>query len=194
MAFQQFTFPAVLGELGLSLSDADLFAAVPALAVRPELALNLVQNANLASAIGTEKARSEFVIAPVLLELWHLRPGVFGLFSGVELVADPERGLNGFCDFLLTRSTRQHLVSAPILAVVEAKNENLRTGLGQCIATMVAAHVLNQSAAVVFGAVSTGTLWKFLRLTGTEATIDIVEYRIDDPGKLLGILSHIVAS
>jgi hypothetical protein len=114
----------------------------------------------------------------------------------VELEADASRGLNGVCDFLIAKSPRQHVVSLPILTVVEAKNENLRSGMGQCIATMVAAQLLNQSEpggpALIHGAVTSGNLWKFLRLAGTDLTIDLVEYHIDNPGKILGILHHIV--
>src|SRR5207244_6241392 len=104
-----------------------------------------VEGANLAGAINTEKARSEFAIAPVLFELRRRHHGAFALFSGVELNADPGRGLNGVCDFLISRSPLQHVVGVPILTVVAAKNENLRTGLGQCIAAMVAAQLLNQA-------------------------------------------------
>ena len=193
MAFPQFTFPAVIEELGLLLADANLFAAVKPLVVRPEFAAALADGANLAAAINTEKARSEFAVAPLLLELRRLWPGRFGLFSGVELVADANRGLNGFCGFLLTRSPSQHVITAPILAVVEAKNDNLRTGLGQCIATMVAARLINTSADVVYGAVTTGSLWRFLSLTETDLIIDYVEYHINAPDKLLAILSHIVS-
>jgi hypothetical protein len=198
MAFQQFTFPQVLRDLGLSLADADLFAAVPPALVRPEFAELIIDNANLAGAINTEKARSEFVVAPVLIELRRTLHGSFGLFSGVELDADASRGLNGVCDFLITRSPVQHVVTQPILPVVEAKNENLRSGLGQCIASMVAAQILDKEAAdeavVVHGAVTIGSVWKFLRLIDTGLTVDLVEYHIDNLGMIMGILSHIVSA
>jgi hypothetical protein len=196
MPFQQYSFPKVVRELGLSLADADLFAAVEPIEPRPEFLAQIIEGSNLASAINTEKARSEFVIAPVLLELRRLHAGRIGLFSGVELEADPSRGLNGVCDFLITKSPLQHIVSLPIVTVVEAKNENLRTGMGQCIATMVAAQLVNQAepggSASIHGAVSSGNLWKFLRLVDTVVTIDLIEYLVDNVGKILGILHHIV--
>ena len=105
--------------------------------------LEILRGANLAGAINTEKARSEFVIAPVLFELRRLFPGRFGLFSGVELNADPERGLNGVCDFVISKSPLQHVLTAPLITIVEAKNDNLRNGLGQCIAAMYAAQLVN---------------------------------------------------
>jgi hypothetical protein len=198
MAFQNFSFPEVEQALGLTLTDVDLFAQVAAIAVRPDFFARVVEGANLASAINTEKARSEFVIAPVLFELRHLHAGHFGLFSGIELDADASRGLNGVCDFVLTKSPRQHVLSAPIMTIIEAKNDNLRTGLGQCIAAMCAAQVLNQAAgasiAAVHGAVTTGSLWKFLRLQKNEVTLDLVEYHIDNLAKIMGILGHIVTT
>jgi hypothetical protein len=136
------------------------------------------------------------VIAPVLFELRRLHGEGIGLFSGVELEADASRGLNGVCDFLITKSPRQHIVSRPIVTIVAAKNENLRSGLGQCIAAMVAAELLNQSepdgARSVHGAVTSGSDWKFLRLTGAEVTIDLVEYHIDNLGKIMGILDQMI--
>lgn len=196
MAFQDFSFPQVEQDLGLTLTDADLFSQVPAIQVRAELLAQVIEGANLASAINTEKARSEFVIAPVLFELRRLHVGRLGLFSGIELNADPARGLNGVCDFVITKSPRQHVVSAPLITIVEAKNDNLRSGLGQCIASMCAAQLINQGAAVpiaaVYGAVTTGSAWKFLRLRNVEVTLDLVEYHIDNLGKILGILGHIV--
>lgn len=196
MAFQNFTFPQVVQDLGLSLADANLFAELAPSVVPPEFVARVIEGANLASAINTEKARSEFVIAPVLLELRRLHLGQLGLFSGIELDADATRGLNGVCDFVITKSPRQHVVSAPLITIVEAKNDNLRSGLGQCIAAMVAAQLLNQAAstpiAAVYGAVTTGTAWKFLELRGTDLTLGLAEYHIESVGKILGILGHMV--
>jgi hypothetical protein len=196
MAFQNFTFPQVEQTLGLTVADADLFARVPALAVRPDFTALVLEGASLASAINTDKARAEFVIAPVLFELRRSHGGRFALFSGVELEADASRGLNGVCDFVISKSARQHILSAPLLTIIEAKNDNLRGGLGQCIAAMYAAQLLNQASAApvkaVYGAVTTGGAWKFLRLQGSDVVLDLIEYYIDNLGKIMGILSHIV--
>lgn len=197
MAFQQFGFPQVADDLGLKLAEADLFGSVRPAELRPDFVAAILDASNLASAINTEKARSEFVIAPVLYEMRRRKPGTFGLFSGVELNADSNRGLNGVCDFLITKSPRQHVVSTPILSVVEAKNENLRSGLGQCIASMMAAAIVNAGGGTdgaVHGAVTTGSLWKFLRIVGSEVTIDVIEYHIDNLGKIVGILEAIIAN
>jgi hypothetical protein len=196
MSFQQFTFPQVQHDLGLKLHDADLFADTPRAAVREEFAAFLRDDAALAVAISTEKAKSEFIIAPVLLELRRTLRKHFFHFSGVEWEADVSRGLNGTCDFMFTRGESQYALSAPFLAIVEAKNDLIRTGLGQCIAAMVGAQVCNQQAGRaiprVYGVVSTGSMWKFLQLEGTALTIDVPDYYIDNLPKIMGILKQIV--
>ena len=196
MAFRDFGFPEVQQSLGLTLSEADLLGGVPALELPAAFVERMRGDVALALAINTEKARSEFIIAPVLSELRRLLGGRFGLFSGVEFDVDSSRGLNGFCDFILTRSPLQSVLTAPVVAIIEAKNDNLRTGLGQCIAAMVAAREFNarSSAAVgaVYGVVTTGSAWKFLRLTGADITLDVAEYFIAELGRIMGGLAHIL--
>lgn len=119
------------------------------------------------------------------------------LFSGVELNVDDARGLVGVCDFLLSRSPEQLVLRAPVLAVVEAKQENIKGGIGQCAAEMLAAHLFNVNAGAavgaVFGAVTTGDMWRFLRLEGAALVIDTEQYPIARVEKVLGILKAIVA-
>jgi hypothetical protein len=196
MAFRDFTFPEVQQALGVTVSEADLFGGVHRAAVREEFAAVIRDGTDLALAVNTEKARSEFIIAPLLLELRRSLKGGFGLFSGVEFNVDASRGLNGFCDFILTKSPRQIILSAPLVAIVEAKNDNLRTGFGQCIAAMVAAREYNLKSdaaiAVVYGAVTTGSAWKFLQLRQNDVIVDIHEYYIVDVAKIMGVLASMV--
>jgi hypothetical protein len=196
MAFRDFGFPEVQQALGLTLAEADLFSNVPALELPAAFSERMRSDVALALAINTEKARSEFIIAPVLSELRRLLGGRFGLFSGIQFDVDASRGLNGYCDFLLTRSPLQSVLTAPVVAIAEAKNDNLRTGMGQCIAEMVAAWEFNarsaSTVAVVHGVVTTGSAWKFLRLTGTHVTLDVEEYFIAELGRIMGILAQIL--
>jgi hypothetical protein len=119
------------------------------------------------------------------------------LFSGVEFNVDPDQGLNGVCDFIITRSPQQLWLTLPVLMVVEAKNENIRSGLAQCMAEMIAAQRFNASETSetlpVSGVVTTGSNWKFLQLDGTRVTIDQREYYINQVGLILSILHHLVA-
>ncbi len=196
MAFRDFGFPGVQQALGLNLAEADLFSGVSPIELPAAFAERMRSDIALALAINTEKARSEFIIAPILSELRRLLSGSFGLFSGVEFDVDSSRGLNGFCDFILTRSPLQSVLTAPVVAITEAKNDNLRSGLGQCIAAMVAAREFNANSsaavAIVHGVVTTGSAWKFLRLAGATVTLDVEEYFIAELGRIMGILAHIL--
>jgi hypothetical protein len=188
----------VLQDLSLTLRDGDLFSTAPPLSVRDEFAEFLREGVVLALAMSTEKAKSEFIIAPVLLELRRILGHRFLIFSGVEWEADASLGLNGFCDFILTKGESQFVLTAPFVAIVEAKNDLIRTGLGQCIASMYGAQLFNQKAGRaidrIFGVVTIGRLWKFLQLEGSLLTIDVPEYDIDDLTKVMGILKWIVES
>jgi hypothetical protein len=85
-------------------------------------------------------------------------------------------------------------VAAPVVAIVEAKKEDIPAGLGQCVAEMVAAHQFNQREGTgirtVYGAVTSGSNWKFLQLDMPKVAVDVPEYFIDAVGKILGILCH----
>ncbi len=196
MAFRDFTLPQIHERLGLRIVDAELFPNVPVWNVRAEFAAFLKDGVTLALANSTEKAKSEFIIAPVLLELRRSQGTSFALFSGLEWDVDSERGLNGYCDFLLGRGSSQSLLQAPFVAVVEAKNDLIRTGLAQCIAAMYAVRLCNERAGVpltaVHGVVSTGASWKFLRLKDDTVLLDVTEYFIDNLPQIMGILKAIV--
>ena len=132
------------------------------------------------------------LIAPILLEIRQIFHEQVGFFSGTEFNVDAEIGLNGLCDFLLTASSEIYEISCPVITIVEAKNENIKGGLGQCIAEMVAAQRFNarsDKSFPVYGVVTTGMIWKFLRLEGKTLWIDQEDYFIKEIGKLLGILS-----
>jgi hypothetical protein len=197
MAYSDFKLDELLKTFALTLREqSDLFGAVPDIMPSDYLALTLKQNVNLAVAINTEKARSELIVAPVLLEVKHRFKDQVSLFSGVDFTVDSTQGLGGVCDFLISLSPEQLFVRAPILTLVEAKNENLRSGFAQCIAEMVAAQRFNQQEGneieTIYGAVTIGTLWRFLLLSGQVVEIDLTEYFIKDSGKILGILFAMV--
>jgi hypothetical protein len=169
----------------------DLFAGVADVQPSAFVTASLHHGLPLATAIGTEKARSEMIVVPLLLDLKIHAPDI-SLFSGVELSVDPEAGLTGVCDFLVSRTPEQHVVRAPIVTLVEAKNENLREGMAQCLAEMIAAQIFNQregnDVVTVYGAVTTGSVWKFMSLSGQTVTLDPEEYLISRPEQILGIL------
>jgi hypothetical protein len=192
MAYSDFTsLEKARTLLGVTIQDHPrLFADIPPIQPSDFLKATLDENLALASAISTEKARSELLIAPILLEVRRSHHYQVGFFSGVDFSIDPQRGLNGACDFILTTNPEQSLITAPVMTIVEAKNDNIKNGLGQCVAQMVAVWLFNEQESTpqeaIYGAVSTGTTWKFLKLQQTKVQIDLSEYYIT---QILGILS-----
>ena len=191
MSYSQFSLPQVVEQFNLSLTERPgLFEEAPVLAISDYLRETLNFNVPLALAVNSEKAKSEFIIAPVMLELKKLTS--YALFSGVEFNVDESVGLNGFVDFLVSQDPEQLFIKAPVLVIVEAKRDDLASGLGQCAATLVGAQQFNQHRnqedVELVGAVTTGTVWRFLKLSGKNLQIDLEEYGIRDISKILGIL------
>jgi len=194
MAYSNFRLAELVDQFGLTLEDrTDLFAGIPGIELSERCKLDLEENVPLAIAMNTEKARSELIILPLLLELRRYFNRKISLFSGVEFSIDPSQGLTGFCDFLVSADPEQLLVRAPVTIGVEAKNGNVPSGLGQCAAELVAAQMFNMRMGngieSVLGVVTTGTAWQFLRLTGQCLAIDLREYSIERAGQILGILA-----
>lgn len=194
MPYSSFTLSKVKSDFGLVTQETqDLFAEIKAIAPSELLTLTLKDQLPLASAINTEKARSELVIMPILIEVRRLLHNQISVFSGSSFEVAPDQGLEGRCDFILSRSPEQYYITSPVCTIVEAKNESISSGLGQCIATMVAArlfsHQENTPIDRVYGAVTTGTDWKFLKLAGQTAFIDVNAYYIKEVAKILGILA-----
>ena len=193
MSYSEFKLETLIKDFNLTLREvSDLFTDAPEVKASDYLTLTLHQNLNLAVAMNTEKARSEMIISPILLEVKRRMQNQISLFSGVDFTVDSEKGLNGICDFLISHSSEQLFIRAPVVALVEAKNENLKSGFAQCMAEMLAAQIFNQREGndipTIYGVVTIGTLWRFLRLTDTTIELDLTEYFIKDINKILGIL------
>jgi hypothetical protein len=198
MSYRDFTLPDVIARFSLRThEDTDLFADRPPIEPSALLVETLRANVPIAVAISNEKVRSELVVAPVLMELKRAHPTAMGFFSGVDLTVDAAAGLTGTCDFLLSLSPEQAYVKAPIVTLVEAKRDDLASGVGQCAAEMVGAQAFNEQAGnpieTVYGAVTTGTTWRFMSLSGKTLALDFNEYSIHELGKILGILASMIA-
>jgi hypothetical protein len=197
MSYSEFKLETLIKDFQITLREvSDLFTNCPPVPASEYLTLTLTQNLNLAVAMNTEKARSEMIISPILLEVKRRMQDQISLFSGVDFTVDSAKGLNGVCDFLISHSAEQLFVRAPVVALVEAKNENLKSGFAQCMAEMLAAQIFNQREGneipVIYGVVTIGTLWRFLRLTDQTIELDLTEYFIKDIDKILGILLHTI--
>lgn len=194
MSYSEFTLAKVKKTFDLTTSEAaEIFAAVSELECSDYLTETLRYNVPLALASNSEKARSEMIIAPILIDVSKQLQSRFSLFSGIEFNVDNEKGLNGYCDFIISSSSERLFVTAPVMMLVEAKNEDIKGGLGQCVAEMCAAQLFNEREGneipAIYGVVTSGTNWKFLKLIGKVVEIDLSEYYLTDVNKILGILA-----
>ena len=193
MAYSDFSIRKAKQSFNLTLIEgSSFFPRIEPVAANPYLVEFLQESLPLAVAMGSEKARSELIISPILFEVRKILDRKISFFSGEEFTVDPSVGLNGTCDFLIRKSPSQLIIEAPAVVIVEAKKENLKGGLGQCMAEMVAAQRFNeanqQPTQVVYGSVTSGNLWSFLKLEKQTVTIDLTDYLVPPVEKLLGIL------
>ncbi len=198
MSYSEWTLESVLPAFQLEAVDTvGLFSEIEAVDPTAHLVTALARKAPLAATIGTEKAKSEMIVADVLVDLLEHFDRSISLFSGIDFNVDSENGLTGVCDFLVSLSPRQSLLEAPVIIVVEAKKDDLLIGLGQCVAEMIAAQRFNAEKGndiqCFYGATTSGTDWKFLKLEGNRLHIDMVIYTIERCDRILGILSSMVA-
>ena len=197
MAYSTFTLQTVLQEFQLEkINAAGLFADIEPVAPSEHLTTVLAQKVPLAVAIGTEKAKSELIVSEVLFELREHFQRRISLFSGVDFSVDDESGLVGVCDFLISLSPWQEFVEAPVIVLVEAKNDNPRDGAGQCVAEMLAAQRFNaenrNEIPRIYGATTTGVMWRFMKLEGQRLSIDMAVYQLVQCEQIFGILASMV--
>jgi hypothetical protein len=197
MAYNNFTLESVKDRFDLQLVNNRFCELFPISEPQSEFLIIFDESFSLAEVAKSEKAKSELLVSPILVQARRLVDRQVQLFSGEEFNVDQEKGLNGFCDFLFSKSENQFTVDAPILMLVEAKRGEIESGLGQCVAEMIAAQSYNQlknrSIPIIYGCVTSGTLWQFLKLEGSEVTIDPTNYLVTPVQKILGILKWILS-
>ncbi len=161
---------------------------------------NLTENLTDASqeALGSEKAKSEYVITPILRELRKQNPTYFKSFSGYLFNIDSEKNLNGFCDFILSLDAESIEITAPVFCIVEAKDDKIEKGLAQCGAAMYAAQIFNEREGnpkkQIFGCVTNAFSWCFLKLENKNLYIDpnYVPLTFTEPHRVLAVLQWIL--
>jgi hypothetical protein len=197
MVYSDFTLAEVVEKFDLSLLNGQLFDNL--LPIHPSGWLNETLSLSLDFALksGSEKARSEFIVAPILLEMERINDRRFTIYSGKNLDADKDRGLSGECDFILSKGAIAYTIQTPIFALVEAKKNDVESGLGQCIAQMFGAQIFNlkhekEPIDTIYRCVTTGERWQFMKLIGQIVTIDSDRYYINEIEKIIGCLQTIL--
>jgi len=198
MPYQKFTTNRLKRQFGLTFVEGSQPVITP-VEVSPSnyIQQTIERNLDLALGTGTEKVRSELIIAPILVEVREFYKRQVSLFSGKEFNVNEDEDLTGYCDFLLSRSPELLEITAPVMVIVEAKQDALNPGIPQCVAAMVAAQQFNEAQGnevpTIYGAVTTGKLWKFVALTHSTVNIDLNEYAIPPLEEVLSFLVAMAA-
>ena len=196
MAYSNFKLKDIERIAHLKEVVTNLFSTVTPLNPSNWLKETLLKSSHLVPK--SEKSRSELLIMPLLLEILDYNNYSFTIFSGESLDADISQGLNGECDFILSKGEKSYTIQSPIFALVEAKQNIIENSLGQCVAQMVGAKIFNETDGnkvdVIYGCVSNGTEWQFLKLENNTIYIDDKPYFFNELSIILGILNTIVKS
>lgn len=194
MAYTDFTLSDLHQKFGIENRKGSLFPKVKPVPVSKKLKSDLGYNLELPQR--SEKAKSELIVLPILMDVRLRNDRFFTIYSGEILSADPESGLNGECDFIVAKDTQSFEINYPIFQIVEAKKNDIDLGVPQCAAQMVGARVFNQKKGLttdtVFGCVTTGDDWNFMRLTGNTITVDERRYYLGSLPELLGVFQQII--
>ncbi|MDE0468407.1 MAG: hypothetical protein OYL97_15235 [Candidatus Poribacteria bacterium] len=202
MVYNDFTLETVVKVFQLEIVETlGLFSHIEPIVPRPHFTTDLEERVQLAFAVNTHKAKSEFVISHILFELWVHLNRCPTLFSGIEFNVDLEKGLTGMCDFLISLDSLPFILEAPVSLFVKVpdisgKDESHIIGLGACVAEMIAAQRFNKAKGneipCIYGATTSGINWHFLKLEGQRLHIDLALYQITQCDKILGILANMV--
>jgi len=181
MPYSSFRTLEQVEELGLCVVKTKLFPKPPTAnsPLSEILTQNLERGKNLVLSSSSEKAKSEFIIAPLIAELWAEHH--CGIFSGASLNVDTSKQLNGELDFAISKEDSVELKD-PILVIVESKKGELKDGLYQLCAEMYAAMILGNDGHDIYGILTTGMLWQFLKLAKGDRSVylDTVTYGMNE--------------
>lgn len=196
MAYKDFTFQTLREKFGIKYQIQSLFADIKPIAPSDFLTTQLSRIDTI--LITSEKAKSEFILAPILIEVRELSNRVFNIFSGDFLEADKKEGLFGECDFILSRNNQSFVLEAPIFTMVEAKRGDISAGIPQCIAQMLGAMRFNQRQqnpipTGIYGCVTNALDWLFLRLSPDLVVQAHTQYfHFDHLDRILGVFDQII--
>jgi len=194
MAYKNFTLDDLKQKFNLKETVDLLFSNIKNIEISDWL--NETLELGKLNTIMSEKSRSEFIVTPILLEVKKNNKNYFSIFSGNTFIADKKNGLIGECDYILTKNMKTFNISAPIITIVEAKKQDIELGIDQCSAQMYGAKIFNEKdkfpISTIYGCVTTGDAWQFLKLENDTITIDTERYFYDNLPKLLGVFQQII--
>jgi len=192
-SYSKFTLSELEARYGLSLVRGAFLATVTPLPVPDWLKTYLELSSDIPSALKSEKAISEQTIAPVMLAVRDRNRQRISVFSGEMLT---HQDLSGYCDFVVTANPVSLVPESPFIIVVEAKQQDLTSGIPQCVAELIAARRLNDAAGVpqelLFGCVTIGSEWLFLQYRQNQVTMHPRVFYLNELGEILGVFQWMI--
>jgi hypothetical protein len=164
--------------------------------IEPSSLLKMVIERATLAPLSTEKAVSERVISPIMTEILELNTETIQLFSGEIINADDGNGLKGEIDFLFNYRPHSPTPEVPIFSITESKIGLLHKAWGQAAAQMLGVFIINQKLNhpldVVFGSVTDGNSWQFLKLENKIIYIDSRVYTLTELPIILGVFQYFI--
>jgi len=195
MAYSDFTIDKLAQEFGVLEKRIDLKLGTQKLKAS-EFLKDYLKTAEDYISVRSEKARSELIVTPILIDLLKKNEAFFTIYSGDQLNVDKERGLVGECDFILAKNLNTREISTPIITLVEAKKHDMDLGIPQCAAQMIGAKTYNEQKGKkiepIYGCVTTGDNWKFMKLENNIIYADKKTYYLGELEELLGAFQTII--
>jgi hypothetical protein len=194
LGYSSYSFISVKKKFGLRSINGDLFGDSVMIPPSDWLLTALHIGGQLPTV--SEKSRSEWIVAPILMELKRNNIDKLSILSGENLDIDKDLSLTGECDFIFSRNPNALIIESPIFCMIEAEKHDILGGLGQCIAQMIGAQRLNEQDGIhysmIYGCVTTGKAWQFLKMEGNIVTIHPNEIYLNEVPRLLGIFQTII--
>jgi len=194
MAYSDFTLAGLQEQFGIINQRVILFEKVTPVPPSDYLKRELEEVESL--PIRSEKAKSEWIVVPILKELRNRNNRFFTIYSGDNLLADASKGLKGECDFILAKDIGTFDINYPIIQIVEAKKNDLEIGVPQCAAQLVGADIYNKNKGAnlskIYGCVTTGSEWLFMLLEDNCVKINTKTYYLNEVHNILGIFQQII--
>lgn len=195
--YSNFTFPVLRQRFSLEQENEFIFNGAQISLIEPSKHLLKDLEEGRQMPIYSEKAKSEFLIGPIVKEIKRNNPQI-SIFSGYTFNVDKKLQLNGAPDFLISNKRDKVEIESPVFCIMESKNKTPDEGYAQCAAEMYAARLFNKKAGenneIIYGAVTNAFEWVFMKLEKNTVYIDKERYFINELPRLLGIIQKILDS
>ena len=193
MDYSEYTFTRLKEEYDIVQQSTRIFQTIPIVSKTPSARLQEDLTDAQTMPLYSEKAKSEAIIYPIIRELKKNNPQI-SVFSGYTFSINTQ--LTGAPDFLISAKPNLVEPQCPIFCLVESKNKSPEEGFAQCAAEMYAAQIFNKRMKepdrTIFGTVTNGFDWIFLKLEENVVIVDIDRYYLNELPKLLGIFQYVI--